>query len=178
MALPDYFKAELGTAVVWGPASGTGVTATLSINALASGSAYQGAYVDLGAQFEDEYVLEAQVETGTAPTAGKTVDVWLISTDDTSRWPAKVTGSDGSYTVGTADANLQQAGIPQLQIVVTADANTALTQQGIIVRPAGRYVTVIYRNGMDQAIRNQGTPANNLSRVILVPRRSLIQDAA
>ena len=77
MALPDYVEITQGTAVVWGEAGASGVTATLSLDALANGAARQGASVDLGANFADEYIVELRVETGTAPTAGNTVELYL-----------------------------------------------------------------------------------------------------
>ena len=47
MALPDYIQITQGTAIVWGESGASGVTAVLSLNNLASGSARQGAAVDV-----------------------------------------------------------------------------------------------------------------------------------
>lgn len=176
MALPDYIQIAQGTAVVWGESGASGVTATLSLNNLASGSAQQGASVDLGANWEDEYIAILAIETGTAPTAGNTVDLYLGYSHDNSTWPAKLTGSNGSYTLGTLDANLRQAGSPVVSLVVTADGNTVLTQVGSIVRPRGRYVVPLVDNNSGQATRNQTTASNNLSRVYLIPRRLVVND--
>lgn len=177
MALPDYQKAELGTSVVWGEASGSGVTNTLSLDALANGSGRMGASVDLGSVFEDEYVLEVRVETGTAPTAGNVVEVYLAWSTDNSNWPGKVTGSDAAYP-STVSANKLQLGIPAAVLVATNDGNTTLKQNGIIVRPAGRYVAPVVVNLLGQAFRDEATNSNNDSRVVLTPRRLLIQDTA
>jgi len=176
MALPDYVEITQGTAVVWGEAGASGVTATLSLDALANGAARQGASVDLGANFADEYIVELRVETGTAPTAGNTVELYLLSSTDNTNWPAKVTGSDGAYTLGTSDANLRQAGPPVATLIATNDGNTVLIQNQSIWRPHGRYVVPIVDNNLGQAFRDETTATDNGSRVILTPRRTVIND--
>lgn len=178
MALPDYIKVTQGTAIIWGEAGATGptVTHTLSLDALANGAARMGASADLGAEFDDEYAVWLIVETGTAPTAGNTVNLYLLSTWDASYWPAKVTGSDGAYTLGTNDANLAQAGALALSLAATNDANTTLMQAAAIWRPRGRYVVPIVDNNLGQAFRDQATASDNKSRVVLVPRRTVIVD--
>lgn len=176
MALPDFIDLTQGTAIVWGESGASGVTHTLSVDALANGSARMGASADLGADFAERYLLYILVETGTnAPTAGNTIDVYLIFSNDNSTWPAKVTGSDGAYTLGTSDANLRQAGTPY-SLIATADANTVLVQSPFIITPRGRYVVPIYDNNLGQAVRDETTATDNGSRVILVPLRAKILD--
>ncbi len=176
MALPDYVQITQGTAVVWGESGGSGVTATLSLNNLASGSARMGAAVDLGENWEDEYTAILAIETGSAPTAGLTYEAYLGFSHDNTNWPAKITGSDAAYTLGTSDANLRQAGVPAVSLMVTNDGNTVLVQAGNIIRPRGRYVAPIVDNNSGQATRNQATASNNLSRLYLIPRRLVIND--
>ena len=176
MALPDYIQITQGTAIVWGEAGASGVTATLSFDALANGAARMGASVDLGANWEDEYLVYFSIETGTAPTAGNTIEAYLISSYDNTLWPAKVTGSDAAYTLGTSDANLRQAGPPVVSLVATNDANTVLTQAPVIWRPRGRYVVPIVDNNLGQAVRDETTATDNGSRLILVPRRLVINE--
>lgn len=176
MALPDYVQITQGTAVVWGESGASGVTATLSLNNLANGSARMGASVDLGANWEDEYTAILAIETGTAPTAGNTFEAYLGFSHDNTNWPAKITGSDAAYTLGTSDANLRQIGTPAVSLTVTNDGNTLLIQAGSIIRPRGRYVAPIVDNNSGQAIRNQTTASNNLSRLYLIPRRLVVND--
>lgn len=178
MALPDYLKVALGTAVIWGEAGATGVTKTLTFEALAAAAARMGEYADLGATFDEEHMVFLIIETGTAPAAGGLVKLHFVCTDDTSRWPAKVTGSDAAYTRGTSDANLNQAGLPVVSLFATNDANTILRQDPVVWRPSGRYVVPIIANDMSQAVRDETTATDNDSRVILVPRRFLMQDDA
>ena len=177
MALPDYFKVEQGTAIVWGEASGSGVTNTLSLDALAAAGGRMGAAVDLGSAFDEEYAVIVRVETGTAPTAGGVVEVYLASSHDNSTWPGKVTGSDAAYPA-TISANKLQLGPPVAFLVATADTNTILYQQPVIWRPPCRYVAPVVVNLMSQAFRDEATASNNDSRVILIPRRLLVQDSA
>lgn len=176
MALPDSVQITQGTAIVWGEAGASGVTNTLSLDALANGAARMGAVADLGANFEDEYLVYLFVETGTAPTAGNSVELYLLSSYDNSTWPAKVTGSDAAYTLGTSDANLRQAGAPVVSLVATNDGNTVLVQAPVIWRPRGRYVVPIVDNNLGQAFRDETTATDNGSRVILVPRRIVVND--
>lgn len=176
MALPDYIQITQGTAIVWGEAGASGVTATLSFDGLANGAARMGASVDLGANWDDEYLVYFSIETGTAPTAGTTIEAYLVSSYDNTLWPAKVTGSDAAYTLGTSDANLRQAGPPVVSLIATNDANTVLTQAPAIWRPRGRYAAPIVDNNLGQAVRDEATATDNGSRLILVPRRLVIND--
>ena len=179
MALPDYFKRGMGTPVIWGQASGSGVTNTLSFNNLADGVARMGAYADLGELFSREYAVILTVETGTAPTAGLTADLYFACSPTTSLWPAGITGSDGDWPAdGNEDEWIQQLGRPPfMQFVSTDDANTAQIQfsQRPLV-PTGRYVVPVFHNQLGQAVRNQGTPADNASRIYLYPLVDSIQD--
>ena len=169
MALPDSFKVSQGAAIIWGQSGATGVTNTLSLNNLADGTARQGASADLGSDWDRDYAVYLIIETGPAPTAGNTVDLYLIGSRDGSEWPAKVTGSDAAYTLGTSDANLRQAGPAVTSLVATADANTVLRQNPVIWRPISRYVAPIVDNNLGAATRNETTATDNDSRVILVP---------
>lgn len=177
-ALPDYFTYALGTAVIWGEAGASGVTATLSFDALASGSARMGAAVDLGAAWDQEQVCQAKIESGTAPTAGLPIDVYLAWSYDNSLWPGGVTGSDGAWPAdGNEDEWAQQLGPPSLSVMSTNDTNTVQVQQPVSVLPVARYVATVVDNNWDQAIRDEATATNNDSRVYLIPRRSLVQDS-
>jgi len=169
MALPDSFKLEQGTAIVWGQPSASGVTANLSLNALADGAARMGASVDLGANWDRDYALYIVSETGTAPTAGLTHDIYFAHSRNNTDWPGGVTGSDAAYTLGTSDANLRQIGQPAGSLIVTNSANAVLRQNAIIFRPIAQYVAPIWDNNSGQALRNETTATDNDSRIILVP---------
>lgn len=159
----------MGTPIIWGQPSASGVTHDITVDALANGSARMGAYADLGANFAQKYAVYLYVETGTAPAAGNSVDLYLVCSHDGTTWPAKVTGSDASYTLGTADANLMQAGVPVVSLRATADANTLLGHAPSLWTPKGRYVVPILDNNLGQSIRNETTDTDNGTRIILVP---------
>lgn len=178
MALPDYFTQELGTAVVWGEAGASGVTKTLSLDALADGSARMGASADLGAAWDQEYLVQLIVETGTGPTAGTRADLYLACSMDNSTWPAGVSGSDAAWpSDGNEDEWAVQLGWPVTSLIATNDGNTVQVQQPVIWRPRGRYVVPVVDNNLGQAFRDETTATDNDSRVILRPLRSLIQDS-
>ena len=177
MALPDYFFNSQGTAIVWGEAGASGVTNTLSFDGLANGSARMGASVDLGANWRREYLVIYQVETGTAPTAGLTSELYLASSHDNIIWPAGVTGSDGSWpSDGNEDEWSPQLGNPVSVLVATNDGNTIQTQNAVIWRATGRYVAPVVDNNLGQAFRDETTATDNGSRVILIPLDEVIAD--
>lgn len=164
------YQVSHGTPIIWGQPGASGVTHDLSVDALADGAARMGEYADLGATHAVEYEVYLIGETGTAPTAANTLDAYLISTNNLSDWPAKVTGSDASYTLGTADANLRQAGRPTVSLIATNDANTVLRSPPVIWRPKGQYVAPILDNNLGQALRNETTDTDNDTRIVMYPR--------
>lgn len=178
MALPDYAKESQGTAIIWGHPGGSGVTKNLSLNNLANTKARMGVYADLGANRDTAYQVQLIVETGTAPTAGKTVHLYLACCDVTSRWPGGVDGTDAPYKDGEENEWVKQLGNPAAFLIATNDADTVQKQEAVIWRPNGRYVAPVVVNKLGQAFRNEGTPANNDSRVVLVPIQFTIQDTA
>ena len=177
MALPDYFKVAPGTAIVWGEAGATGVTLTLSLDALADGSARMGAVADLGSSWDQWYSVMLVVETGTAPTAGNSVQLYLPCTHSTSYYPGGVTGSDGAWpSDGNEDEWAKQLGAPVVSLIATNDGNTVQVQAPVLWRPRGRYVVPVVDNNLGQAFRDETTATNNDSRVILVPMIESIAD--
>lgn len=143
----------------------------MSLDALASGSAWQGAYADLGALFDRWHSLKCSVESGTAPTAGGIVSVYLVWSYDFTRFAGGVTGSDGSFTA----ANVSQLGIPYTLPALNS-ANAEQISNSWLIRPKARYVAPVLLNSWDQAIRNQATNSNNLSRIVLTPIIGSIED--
>jgi len=177
MALPDTLRVVPGTAVIWGEAGAPGVTLTLSLDALANGTARMGAVADLGASWDMDYSVMLVIETGTAPTAGTRVDLYLPCTHSTSYYPGGVTGSDGAWPAdGAEDEWVLQLGAPVLSLIATNDGNVTQVQAPVIWRPSGRYVVPVVDNNLGQAIRDQATASANTSRVILVPLAVQVTD--
>lgn len=177
MALPDTIKYVPGTPVIWGENGATGVTLVLTFEALAAGSARMGAVADLGASWDMDYMVMLVIETGTAPTAGTRVDLYLACTHSTSFYPAGVTGSDAAWPAdGEEDEWALQLGAPVVSLMATADGNAIQKQAPVIWHPSGRYVVPVVDNNMDQAVRDETTATDNDSRVILVPLVATIAD--
>lgn len=179
MALPDYLGVEMGTAVVWGEAGASGVTATITVDALASGSGRMSAEVDLGADWDDEWIFEARIESGTAPTAGGSIEAYLVFSTDGTNYGAGVTGSDGAWpSDGNEDEWKLQLGGPAVSVIATNDGNVVQVQAPVIVRAKARYVTLVVDNNWSQAIRDEATATNNDTRFYLTPRRLKVEDSA
>lgn len=177
MTLPDTIKTVPGTPIIWGEAGASGVTHTLSFDAMADGTAKMGAVADLGASWDMEYSVMLVVETGTAPAAtGVTVDLYFAVTHSASYYPGGVTGS---ADVWPGDGN-EDEWAKQLEhvmsLVATADGNVTQVQGPRIWRPSGRYVVPVVDNNLGQAIRDQATASNNTSRVILIPLVMTVTD--
>lgn len=166
MALPDSFVITPGTPIIWGQPSAAGVTKNMTLDALANNAGRMGVYADLGANFVEEYSVMVVVETGTAPAAGALVEVYFATTDDTSRWPGTVDGTDAAYTI----ANKFQLGPPITGLYALAAGNTIMRQSPVIWRPSCRYVAPVIINLLGQAFRDETTATDNDSRIILVPR--------
>jgi hypothetical protein len=139
-----------------------------------------GASADLGAQWYEEQFVWLIIETGTAPTAGNTVELYIACSHDNTNWPGQVTGSDAAYpaTPTSVANNKKQLGVPVSVLIAIASGNAVLKQQPVIWRPQARYVAPVVINLLGQTIRNETTPADNDSRVVIVPRRLVIQDSA
>lgn len=176
MALPDHFEVSQGTSVIWGEAGASGVTNTLSFDALADGSGRMGAEADLGANFKRRYRIELWIETGTAPTAGNVVDLYLATSYDGTNYPSGVSGSDGAWP---SDGN-EDEWAKQLEyvgsLVATNDGNTVQMQAGWIWEASGRYIVPVVDNNLGQAIRDEATATNNGSRVIITPLDDQVVD--
>ncbi len=173
MALPDYFKRSQGTAIIWGQPSASGVTHNLTFDNLAAAAGRQGVYADLGAEWDDEYAVIFAAESGTAPTAGGLAELYLAAAHATSGyWPQDVDGTDKAYTV----AYKAQLGAPVVLLSAINVGNVLQVGPATIWRPPARYVTAVVINNWSQNFRDETTATDNDSRVIIVPRRFLIQD--
>lgn len=177
MALPDtYGQHANGTQVIWGESGASGVTNTLTFEALADGKARMGASDDLGSTWNRLYSVEFVIETGTAPTAGETAELYLAWSSDGSNWPGGVTGSDAAYKDSEETEWLPQLGRPVVTLVATNDTNTVQRQNAVLIQAKGRYVVPVVYNSLGQAVRDETTATDNDSRVILTPINETVVD--
>lgn len=170
------FVQRLGTAIVFGEASSTTIcgsfttTNILSLDALADGSARMSAEKDLGTDLPEYLLIQASVETGTAPTAGNAADFYLVWSVDGTNYPAGVTGSDGAWpSDGNEDEWAKQLGAPAISLVATNDGNTVQIQNAVMVPVLGRYFVVVCDNNLGQAFRDEATASNNGSGLVAWP---------
>jgi len=173
MADQARFVERLGTPIVFGEASGTiggqAVTATLSLDALASGSGRMSAEADLGADLPEELLVIPFAETGTAPTAGGTVDFYLAGSHDGTNYPGGCTGADGAWpSDGNEDEWRVQLG-QAFSLIATNDGNVVQMQQPYRTKPPGRYLVAVCDNNLSQALRDEATASNNGSGLVVYP---------
>lgn len=170
MALPDTFKVTPGTPIVCGQPGAAGVTHALTLNGLADGTARMSVVIDFGASYDMDYGVVVVTEPTSAPTAGTgRVDVYIPCTHSTSYYPNEVTGSDGAWPADSnEDEHALQLGAPACSLIATNDARVQV-QAAVIWRPSGRYGVVVYDNNLGVALKTDGTPTDNKSRVIITP---------
>lgn len=176
MPLPDYLVVADGTPIVWGEAGAPGVTHTLSLDALADGSARMGVYADIGATRAVEWGCMLIVPTGTAPDAGKTVELYFAESYTSSSFPGGVSGADGAWP---GDGN-EDEWSKQLRyicsLVATNDGNVTQIQAPVRFRPAARYLAPVVDNNLGKAFKDEATASNNAARVIIWPITESIAD--
>lgn len=113
------------------------------------------------------------IETGTAPTAGTTVRLYMACCHDNTNFPGGAGTGDASFTA----ANEPQLGMePVITLVMPNTANTPIKSGAVLWRPTGRYVAPVVVNGMNQTVRDEATATNNDSRVVLVPVAQTVVD--
>lgn len=176
----QFLTFAIGPTFVWGESGGTSpinVTHALPVNGLANTTgAAMGAFADLGENFDQEFSLWIYVNTGAvAPTVANTADVFLLWSHDGTLWPGKVTGSAGSYTRGTSDANLRQCGTAY-SLPATADANSLIGRPPFRIVPAARYVVPVIANNIGAGFANTTPASANQTRIILQARRNKLSE--
>lgn len=151
-----------GTAVCWADttdynSAGSGIARThqITLAALASAAARQGAKADLGATRAARYAVIVGMELDVAPAAGKTIEVyWSSSYSGTAGTgnDGGASGADAAYQAGSeAEWKKQLTFIGAL--VLTADAATVV-QRGWIYTftPPTRYGMPVVVNLAGQAL--------------------------
>lgn len=127
------------------------------------------ASIDLGATFARRYHVLLESKLQVAPTAGKVIEVYWASSPDNSKWPGKVTGSDGAYP-GTIDANAKQ--LTWLGAIVCHNTTDAQIDTGGL-SPLVRYGVIVWLNKTSQTL----TDVAGDHIVTLTPVVDEIQDA-
>jgi hypothetical protein len=168
MPLPDYPVVSIGAnPIIWGPNGASGVTHDLSLDALADGTAQMGVYADLGATRADTWGCMLIVETGTAPAAGKTADLYFAESYTNGSFPGGVSGSDAAWPADSNEDEWAKQLRYMMSLVATNDGNVTQIQAPIRFRPTGRYIAPVVDNNLGVAFMDTTPNSNNTSRVII-----------
>lgn len=149
----------------------TNSTVTITLTSLADGAARMSDSVDLTATMPQRYSLRLECEIDVAPTAGVVVEVYLAWSDDNSKWPGGVSGSDAAYKNGEeAEWAAQLDYLGSLICTNDGDGTDQIAIVGSFI-PIMQYVTVVVKNEAGQAFSE--TAGDHI--VTLIPMTDEIQ---
>jgi|DEB0MinimDraft_6_1074348.scaffolds.fasta_scaffold64931_1 hypothetical protein len=174
MALPDSVKQVTGTSYIfaydtdWAGGSNNWsdtVDAEINLTNLSNAAARQSAKLDLTANRDLEYLVEAHIETDADATDGGTIDVYAGysgSATNVNDNPAELQGQDLAYSGGTN--GVLAGGLRQLEyigslVLQTLNDTDAEPQVGVIGRisPSKRYMMIVVVNNSGVALGSGGT---------------------
>ena len=146
-------------------------TMTITLTSLADGAARMSDSLDFGASMPQRYSLRLECEIDVAPIAGVAVEVYLAWSDDGSKWPGGVTGSDAAYKAAEEDEWVVQ--LDYLGSLICTNDGDGTDQIAIVGSfiPIMRYVTVVVKNEAGQAFSE--TAGDHI--VTLIPMTDEIQ---
>lgn len=139
-----------GTTTTW---TSSGGDKAITLTSLANNAGRIGASLDRGATRSRKMRFQLQVDFGTSPTDGTTVDLYLITSDDNSNWDGGTSPSDA--VLGSADTLRNYVYVGSL----ICDNLTSPNQlQSFEIECGARYIApVVYNNGTGQALSSTGT---------------------
>lgn len=172
---------KTGTPVVWansGDFNGTDFTRThaLNLTSLANGKARQGAKADLGATRAAQYAVRLAIEMGTAPTAGKQIQVYWSSSPSGTAATANTggaSGADEAYKDGEEAEWVKQLQLIGLMTLTNDGAGTVQKQMVGIFTPPERYGMPVILNASGQTLDSDAVQMY----VALIPIVDEIQNA-
>lgn len=137
-----------GTDIVW---TSSGGDELLTLTSLADGGGRAGELHDFGATFPQRVRVSAELDFGSAPTAGEVVDIYWSSSHNGTDFDGECTGSDAAYNDENDMARLYRVG----SLVCTADTNPQI-QSWVFFLPA-RYGLPVVSNQSGVALTATGT---------------------
>jgi len=154
---------QQGGVITWNQG---GADKDLNCKGVAATEAREGEKVDLGRGPDNvvprKWLGVLEIESGTAPTAGGTVELYWAQSADGTNWPAGVSGADGDWKNGEEDEWKKQLGAPVCVLVGTNDAN-AEQRETFEMTVSARYGAPVLVNELDQALRDAATPLPKLT---------------
>lgn len=169
MALPDYFKREVGTAKSW-KASGGDYALTLA--SLANGAYRQGAKGDLGASRAQEWAVMFASSVGSAATNGLTIGLWWAPSTSATAGTDNPGNCDGTDSALTNGAELVSQLIYIGSLNLSNARGTNIQKQYFTFFPPTRYGMPVVGDLSGQTLG--GTAADH--EVRLTPIEDNIQD--
>lgn len=140
-----------GTTIVW---TSSGGTLAITLTSLANNAGRIGAVHDRGATFSRRLRFWLQVDFVTAaPTKGRTVDLYLATSDDNTNWDGGTAPTDSA--LGSVDTLPQYLYVGS---VVLDDLLTPNQSASFEIECGARYIApVVHNNGTGQALTATGT---------------------
>lgn len=141
---------DAAATIVW---TSSGGDKAITLTSLASASARVGASYDRGTPRSRKMRFELEVDFGSAPTKGTTVDLYLITSSDNSKWDGGTAPTDAA--LGSVDT------LPQLFFVGSLVVDDITTPNQITsweVELSARYIApVVHNNATGQSLTATGT---------------------
>jgi hypothetical protein len=170
VALPDFLKNEVGSAITWKSSGGTyGLTCTSVTN----NNGRQGAKGDLGANRARIWDVLFTSSVGAAATAGSEIELWWAPSDSATAGtdnPGGVSGTDATFNT-TPDEYKQQL-VFVGSLVLSNNAGTGVQKQWLSFVPPCRYGSPVIVNKSGQTLG--GTAGDHT--LTFVPREEGIED--
>lgn len=124
---------------------------TTELNSLANNAAALGVEFDNAAGLWLSAIFELNVTFGTNPTAGNTVDLYIIPAPDGTNYDDAVTGASGS-----APSSCFAGGFPVRAVTTAQHIPLGVGQTGPIPLPPTKFKAFL-RNGAGQAFPSSGS---------------------
>lgn len=141
---------KYGTATVW---TSSGGDLALTLTSLGNNAGRIGAPKDRGATRSRKMVFELQVDFGTSPTLGTTVDLYLITSSDNTNWDGGTTPTDAA--LGSVETLPQYIFVGSL---ICDDLTSPMQRATFEIELGARYIApVVYNNGTGQSLSSTGT---------------------
>ncbi len=109
----------------WGADSALTITLASLASSAGLTAGREGTAYDNGTAKDPDQLVSGKITTGTSPTAGKTIELWIVAPiEDTPTWPDVFDGTDSDETVTSRDVLMSCA---RLAHVITVSATSNVT---------------------------------------------------
>lgn len=171
MALPDYFKRELGTAKVWKNSGGDGV---ITCTSLANAAAREGDKIDLGANWARAWLVTFETKLVSAGTDRTEIELYTNQSTSGTAGTANCGGATGADAAFSNSSTLKHQWTPVGSIAVANSAGTGVQRQCYEFTPSARYQSPLVVNNSGVAF--SGTAGDTI--ITWTPLEESINDTA